>query len=180
MLLTTVLSGHSTLKTSPLKCVLCSLCLDFFPSWPFAILFLHSVLLKSSIYNLSLPKFLNYFPPLQLFLLGFSVTLSLVEQTMLFSLLTCAYMDTPTSKRLLHGSASPLHPLFSLNVKVIALAYVYFSTVASFQITVAAVCLKYFASEWFPGIISVCWAAVCGVAAYRGLSKYQPLCEAVQ
>lgn len=118
------------LKPSLLKYVLCSPCLAFFPAWPFAILVLHSVLLKLSIFNLSLSKFLSFSPHLfQLFLLGFSVTLSFVDQIrflVCFLLFPCASMDIPILKLPLDGSAFPLDPLFSLNIRVIPLVYIFF------------------------------------------------------
>lgn len=110
-------SARWSLKFKPglLKCVLCSPCLAFFPSWPFAILVLHSVLLKLSIFNLCLPKFLSFFPPF----FSFFLSLNFIEQTtclVCFLVFSCASMDIPIHKPSLDGSAFSLAPSFSLNI----------------------------------------------------------------
>lgn len=73
-------------KPGLLKYVLCSPCLALFPSWPFAILVLHSVLLKLSIFNLSLPKFLSFFPPSSAFLAWFFCHSQFCRANQVFSL----------------------------------------------------------------------------------------------
>lgn len=140
-------------QPSPLKCILCSPCLDLFPSWPFAVLFLHSVLLESSIYNLSLPKFLSYFSPLQFSCVAFlslSVwggSLCLFRFSSMGSCI-CGYSDLQTTSWWFCF-------IFYSNFRVAALAFFFFfPTVSDFQITVAVICFKCFVYKWFPKIIS--------------------------
>lgn len=60
-------------------------------------------------------------------------------------------MDTQTYKLLLDGSASSLIQI--LGGATLAFNF-FFPTASNFQITVAAICFKYFVYKWFPKILS--------------------------